>query len=288
MSETKKAVSFAEYHQAFHVYAYENALSSNARALFGYLVGEFNAAYWKKTELSKTVREVRAQGGFNSESTVQRAKAELGTENIIKISKHKNTDVYRLVEPAEWKKFKQSQKSLEQVWNKSGTTLEQTWNKLGTPDGLSNYAPAKDEEDREDEKTFTTTTATTRVEIKETDQLKERRRQISENSEEVKQAWFDCEGEKLKGGVALGLIGLEKTYGTKVVLDAIYRAHQANSQPRLSFNFVKAVLERTVKGGEKGSGKIVPIRAGTNNAAVVSDYAGAWDFNDEMPPDYDG
>lgn len=260
MSETKKAVSYAEYHQAFHVYAYENALSSNARALFGYIVGEFNAAYWKKTELSKSVREVRAQGGFKTESIVQRAKAELGTENIIKISKHKNIDVYKLVEPTEWKNFNQPQKdSAEHLRNTCGTLEEHLRNTCGTPDGLSNYAPAKDEEDAKDVKTTFITDITARAIPNETVTPKERRRELSENSAEVQQAWLDCEGERLKGGVAFGLIQLEKNYGSEVVIDAIYKAHQANNQPRLSFNFVKSVLERILKGGEKANGKIVPI-----------------------------
>ena len=86
-----------------------------------------------------------------------------------------------------------------------------------------------------------------------------REEKISENSEAVKQAWLDCEGERLRGGVAIGLIGLEKTYGTQEVVDAIYAAHQANSQPRLSFNFVKSVLLRTMEGGKKANGKIVSI-----------------------------
>lgn len=98
--------SLAEYFQAFHSYAYENTLTASARALYYTILGEFNNAYWKRSEMSKSVRELRDIGGFKSESIVQRAKAQLGNENILQISKNKNGDTYRLVEPSEWKNFK--------------------------------------------------------------------------------------------------------------------------------------------------------------------------------------
>ena len=95
-------------------------------------------------------------------------------------------------------------------------------------------------------------------------------RVLSENSYPVKQAWFECEGERLKGGVALGLIELEKEYGTEKIVKAIYTAHQANSQPRLSYNFVKAVLKR-----QEG----LSVDGTEGNA-----YASAWRFAGELPP----
>ena len=77
------------------------------------------------------------------------------------------------------------------------------------------------------------------------------RENYSVNSVEVTETWFKCEGEHLTGGNALGLIELENLYGTAKVVQAIIAASQANTQPRLSFNFVKAVLLRILKGGEK-------------------------------------
>lgn len=65
-------------------------------------------------------------------------------------------------------------------------------------------------------------------------------------SEEILKAWELLEGEPLKGGVELGLIDLEKLYGTKAVVQAIVTASQANTRPNLSFNFVKAVLQRQI------------------------------------------
>ena len=103
--------SLAEYFQAFHSYAYENALTASARALYYTILGEFNNAYWKRSELSKSVRELRELGGFGSVGAIQKAKAELGTEGILEISKSKKGDVYKLVEPTKWKRFKRKQET---------------------------------------------------------------------------------------------------------------------------------------------------------------------------------
>lgn len=72
------------------------------------------------------------------------------------------------------------------------------------------------------------------------------------NSAEVQATWFKCEGERIPGGVAFGLYDLEKLYGSDSVVKAIIAASQANTQPRLSFNFVKAVLERQRGGNGYG------------------------------------
>lgn len=62
-------------------------------------------------------------------------------------------------------------------------------------------------------------------------------------SAEVEQMWLDCRGERLKGGVAIGMIELENQFGTKAVVDAIIAADQYNSRDNLSFNLVKKILE---------------------------------------------
>lgn len=266
--------SLAEYFQAFHSYAYENTLTANARALYYTILGEFNNAYWKRSELSKSVRELRVIGGFKSESIVQRAKAQLGNENILQISKNKNGDVYRLVEPAEWKNSKiPIVTDEERNRNAIGTQSEQMGNTCGTLEGVSNYACAKDNKDskdKEDIKNFFTTAATA---------TRTREGKRSVNSAEVQQAWFDCEGEKLKGGVAFGLIDLENEYGTQVLIDAIFAAHQANSRPRLSFNFVKAVLENRQK-GDKPRGKIIRLDSVPTDDQLAG---GVW-RNAGLPP----
>ena len=72
-------------------------------------------------------------------------------------------------------------------------------------------------------------------------------------SPEVQDVWLKCEGETLRGGVALGLVDLEKLYGTKKLIEAIIVASQANTRDRLSFNFVRAVLRNMVKSPDKGN-----------------------------------
>ena len=97
---------------------------------------------------------------------------------------------------------------------------------------------------------------------------------ISTNSAEVRQAWFDCEGSELKGGVALGLIELEKEHGAQALIAAIHEAHRANTRLNLSFNFVKAVLERMQKGEQ------------TNDRKPSESRMDAWDARqDELPPE---
>lgn len=67
---------------------------------------------------------------------------------------------------------------------------------------------------------------------------------LSTNSPEVLKAWEDCRGTKLTGGVALGLIELENIYGKEALVTAIIDADKANRSPNLSYNFLKAVLEK--------------------------------------------
>ena len=100
------------------------------------------------------------------------------------------------------------------------------------------------------------------------------KKQLSTNSAEVSQAWFDCEVSEVKGGVALGLIELEKEHGAQALIAAIHEAHRANTRFNLSFNFVKAVLERMKKGEETNAGKPYGSRMD------------AWDARqDELPPE---
>ena len=90
-------------------------------------------------------------------------------------------------------------------------------------------------------------------------------------SPEVQEMWFKCEGEQIPGSVALKLYELEKLHSTDVVVKAIETASLANSQPRLSFNFVKAVLERQLKGNSRND------KCRRNDGDIVdnSQYAGA-------------
>ncbi len=246
--------SLAEYFQAFHSYAYENTLTASARALYYTILGEFNNAYWKRSEMSKSVRELRDIGGFKSESIVQRAKAQLGNENILQISKNKNGDTYRLVEPSEWKNFKKPiGTDEERVRNTCGTDEEQMRNTCGTPSGFLNNAHAEDIKDSKDRKTKTNQNENARAipKIKDTS--------VEEIDSEVRHAWILANGENPFGGYAEDLLALQKSYGAKKVADAITSCRRKRTfGDMVSINFVKAEL---LKGGES-SGKIIPIRTG--------------------------
>ena len=104
---------------------------------------------------------------------------------------------------------------------------------------LTRAKDVKDVSDNQDIKTKTTDTATARA-----------RGFLSVNSAEVQNAWRQCAGENLTGGAAYGLIELENVYGTQAVVDAIFEADRANTRERISFNFVKKVLENMVSGKE--------------------------------------
>ena len=103
----------------------------------------------------------------------------------------------------------------------------------------------------------------------------------STNSEEVKKAWRECAGEELTGGRAFGMIQLENAYGTKAVVDAIIKADQSNTQPRLTFNYVKAILENAKKGANANA-----KRKPAGGTAVRSAQRREEFHDDEFPPEY--
>ena len=240
----------------FFELASEKTLSGSDQLIYLHLFNKFNRAHWTETilvndaELKKLINWYESNGKPASDDTIRRAKQRLKKKGFIEFVTGKGADT------TEYKLIK--------LYPADTPATTPAYTPAYTPPS-SNYAHAKDEEDAKDGKTDFTTDITARAKPNEAEKPKGIRSVLSENSEEVKQAWLECEGERLKGGVALGLIQLEKNYGAEVVIDAIYKAHQANNQPRLSFNFVKAVLERILKGGEKANGKIVPIR-GTADA----------------------
>ena len=138
--------SIAEYVQAFHKYAYEHALNANVRALYFSLIGEFNRAYWPE-ELSKSVRELCEIGGFSSVATVHRAKAVLGTENIIKIRKTKTSDIYVLIEPEKWLRNSRGTVSGTAPEHERNTSAENAHQDTCAKDGKANKDRLKKEEE---------------------------------------------------------------------------------------------------------------------------------------------
>lgn len=68
----------------------------------------------------------------------------------------------------------------------------------------------------------------------------------------VEAAWVAANGQPLKGAVASALAALEAAATPEALVDAINEASLANSRERLSFNFVKAVIDSRAKGGGAG------------------------------------
>ncbi len=241
--------SLAEYFQAFHSYAYENALTASARTLYYTILGEFNAAYWKRSELSKSVRELREIGGFKSEGTVQKAKAELGTENILQIGKIKNCDVYKLVEPLNWRRNQNLLETLsEQIVNSKETLSEHLVNTLGVP----NYARVKDNKDSK----------TSEEEKKERACAKN----FDELDSDVRHAWIQANGENPFGGDVEDLLNFQKRYGAEKVVQAITHCRRSRQNDRVNISYVESVL----RGGDK-RGKIVQLR--TQSSGIPFDGA---------------
>lgn len=113
----------------------------------------------------------------------------------------------------------------------------------GTPNGtLNNVVVFNAREDktktRPDKTTTPTTTATRGHELYDVP------------SAEVQETWLKCEGELFKGSIAFGLFDLEKMYGTQALCGAILTASQGNKAEKLTYPFVKKVLENQTKGGK--------------------------------------
>lgn len=110
---------------------------------------------------------------------------------------------------------------------------------------------------------------------------------LSENSAQVKHAWRTCAGENLTGAKAFAMIQLENVYGTQAVVDAINRADLSNTAPRLTINYVKAILEN--KKGEinhAGTSKKPAAATSKSTGAAVGRFGGADEFDHDVPPEY--
>ena len=114
------------------------------------------------------------------------------------------------------------------------------------------------------------------------DSVESKPQAVEELSDEVRHAWIRANGENPFGGYVEDLITRQKRYGAKAVSEAIERCRKKRTFGDLiSMNFLDSEL---MKGGEQ-NGKVVSIRASGRNGAVVSEYTGAWDFADELPPE---
>ena len=238
--------SIAEYVQAFHKYAYEHALNANVRALYFSLIGEFNRAYWPE-ELSKSVRELCEIGGFSSVSTVHRAKAVLGTENIIKIRKTKTSDIYVLIEPEKWLRNSRGTVSGTAPEHERNTSAENAHQDTCAKDGKDNKDRLKKEEENAG------------AYLDELDDL-------------VWQEWINANGENPNRGDSLDLKELSKKFGSAKVAESIVHCRRNRQSERVTIRYVEAVLRGEKFGKNSGTGGL-------------AEYVGYhWD-KAEMPPE---
>ena len=227
-----------DYFNDFHVLSQKLRLSTDARSLYYAILSEFNRLQYP-SELKLPAQYLQFLSGIKTESMLRSSKNALINANVISCKKH----VYKL------------QKTGENPSKNGKPTENQQKGNEKNADFLISTTISKNniEKEKEREEEITTTTATTRT-----------REALSTNSEEVKQAWFLSEGETLKGGYAVDMIQLENAYGTEALVDAITAARRANTQPRLTYNFLKAVLERQQKGGKTNGRNNEPARSVAN------------------------
>ena len=220
-----------ELFKGFHSRAVEQEFPPSARVLYLTLLGEFNAAYWKD-ELAFTESELSGLTGLRK-TTVHEAKEFLASRHFIKTWKKKRVTIFKLLGdqvPTSERPSSDRQPTDERPKSDQTPTDAHL---------LTRAKDVKDVSNIQDIKTEITDTATAHA-----------RGFLSVNSAEVQNAWRQCAGENLTGGAAYGLIELENVYGTQAVVDAIFEADRANTRERISFNFVKKVLENMVSGKE--------------------------------------
>ena len=220
-------MSLIDHFNAFHVRSQELGLTPNARSLYFAILGEFNKMqYPAQIKLQNTY--LQHLSGINSTHSFNSARNALINAELISHKKQ----IY----------------SLETVRKDFGNSSE-TFRK-----GFGNSL----------ESSFSTTTISKNNVEKEKEKERDARAYTRDenantatfnnlNSAEVQEMWFRCEGERIPGGIAFGLYELEQLHGTEALCKAIMAASQANTQPRLSFNFVKAVLDRQQKGESKNA-----------------------------------
>lgn len=218
--------NLADYFQAFHVYSYEHTMTASARSLYYLLLGEFNRMYWKYPELSKSVRELVKLGGFKCEATVQKAKAELCTEKIIKVRKTKTIDVYALIEPQEWRGNRISANSKETLTENTLTISD---------DALK----------------------------KEKKKAPRNHHPIEDLDNDVLHAWIRARDEHPSTGDAEDLLMFQTRYGAEKVAKTIDYCRQHLQTAQVTIAYVAGTLKGSAN-RSGNNGKVVPIRTNAN------------------------
>ena len=231
-------MSLIDHFNAFQEASYVMGLSANARSLYFAILGEFNKArYPARLKLGNAI--LQHLSGINSTHSFDTARNSLINAKLITCKKMTyellTLNSRELLGNFEETSRKEQGNFRERIGKESFNSISISKNSIEEEEEEEKEKEVVNTRTREAETTTTTATAATAFN--------------GLNSAEVKEMWFKCEGEPIPGGIATGLYTLEKIHGADVVTQAILKASQANTQPRLSFNFVKAVLERMVKGG---------------------------------------
>lgn len=220
-------MTLIDYFNAFRAVSKIHRLSANARSLYIAILGEFNSLQYPPTlKLQNT--DLQHLSGINSTCSFDSARNALINAELISHKKQ----IYSL---------KDSRNSLENFQKDFRNSLERVQKDSFNSMSISKNNIEKEKEEEKDARAYTREETTNTATFNNL------------NSAEVQEMWFRCEGERIPGGIAFGLYELEQLHGTASLCKAIMAASQANTQPRLSFNFVKAVLERQQKGESKNA-----------------------------------
>lgn len=227
-------MTLIDYFNAFQVRSQGLGLTANARSLYFAILGEFNKSQYP-AQLKLGNAYLQHLSGITSSHSFDSARNTLINSGLVSHKKQ----VYTLETLG-----KEQGKLAETLREEQGKSAERFGKaSLGIPPSI----PMPIEKEKEREKTKTTTTATARA-----------REGNGANSVEVQQMWFRCEGQQIPGSMIYALYELEQLHGTENLCKAILTASQNNKENRLTLNFLKAVLEKQLKGGNKNVGTSEP------------------------------
>ncbi len=235
---------------AFFNLTQTHTICGSDQLLYLHLFNRFNKAHWAQSisvsdrELITAMRLYESSGKPAGVQTLYRSRSRLQSAGLIKFKSGKGSDCteYELIPltPVDTPADTPVDTPVNTPVDTPADTPANT--PVGTlpPSHINNAR--EDVTRRKDVKTNLTTTAATA-----------RTRENSLNSEEVQQTWFQCEGQQIPGSMVYPLFEMEKMHGTEITCKAILTASQNNKENRLTLNFLRAVLEKMLKGGTKNA-----------------------------------
>lgn len=257
-------MNLMDHFNIFQKVAKSLRLSANARSLYVAVLGEFNSARYPVT-LNLSNRLLQDISGINAESSFHSARNALLNARLIKAKKQ----FYTLSSEDALKKIESRLGvSVESPWSQSGVSLEPPWSPLGAAlDNTTFLSIPKnkvDEEVDEDEAPATPASSTRVV-------------PIGDLNPQIYEVWTLYEGENLSGGQILDMYSLEREYGVELLVECIKEASRSNTRQRLSYNFVKKILENRAKGVKHNERSFGRKTGGGYGATVDNSQYGGFD-----------